>query len=81
MPQLDSLTGVQQFKTDLANSSRPLTTDTVGEVISNKYADRKIEKAQKNKKYRETYDLGKNTSYKALSNFEPRKRTIEKEED
>lgn len=81
VPQLDSLTGVQQFKTDLANSSRPLTTDTVGEVISNKYADRKIEKAQKNKKYRETYDLGKNTSYKALSNFEPRKRTIEKEED
>ena len=66
---------------DLANSSRPLTTDTVGEVISNKYADRKIEKAQKNKKYRETYDLGKNTSYKALSNFEPRKRYIEKEED
>lgn len=81
VPQLDSLTGVQQFKTDLANSSRPLTTDTVGEVISNKYADRKIEKAQKNKKYRETYDIGKNTSYKALSNFEPRKRTIEKEED
>lgn len=81
VPQLDSLTGVQQFKTDLANSSRPLTTDTIGEVISNKYADRKIEKAQKNKKYRETYDLGKNTSYKALSNFEPRKRTIEKEED
>lgn len=81
VPQLDSLTGVQQFKTDLANSSRPLTTDTVGEVISNKYADRKIEKAQKNKKYRETYDLGKNTSYKALSNFEPRKRYIEKEED
>ncbi|MBE9897128.1 hypothetical protein G8C15_17530 [Enterococcus casseliflavus] len=81
VPQLDSLTGVQQFKTDLANSSRPLTTDTVGEVISNKYADRKIEKAQKNKKYRETYDLGKNTSYKALSNFEPRKRTIEKKED
>lgn len=81
VPQLDSLTGVQQFKTDLANSSRPLTTDTVGEVISNKYADRKIEKAQKNKKYRETYDLGKNTSYKALSNFEPRKRYVEKEED
>ncbi|MDO7880178.1 MAG: hypothetical protein Q6A85_12075 [Enterococcus mundtii] len=81
VPQLDSLTGVQQFKTDLANSSRPLTTDTVGEVISNKYADRKIEKAQKNKKYRETYDLGKNTSYKALSNFEPRKKYIEKEED
>ena len=81
VPQLDSLTGVQQFKTDLANSSRPLTTDTVGEVISNKYAGRKIEKAQKNKKYRETYDLGKNTSYKALSNFEPRKGFIEKEED
>ncbi|NKD39756.1 hypothetical protein HED42_16605 [Enterococcus casseliflavus] len=81
VPQLDSLTGVQQFKTDLANSSRPLTTDTVGEVLSNKYADRKIEKAQKNKKYRETYDLGKNTSYKGLSNFEPRKRYIEKEED
>lgn len=80
VPQLDSLTGVQQFKTDLANSSRPLTTDTVGEVISNKYADRKIEKSQKNKKYRETYDLGKNTSYRALSNFEPRKRYIEKEE-
>lgn len=78
VPQLDSLTGVQKFKTDLANSSRPVTTDTVGEVISNKYADRKIEKAQKNKKYRETYDLGKNTSYKALSNFEPRKRYVEK---
>ncbi|MFD2388869.1 pLS20_p028 family conjugation system transmembrane protein [Enterococcus rivorum] len=70
---IQSLPGVQQFKQDLANSGQPLTKDTLSDVISNKWADRQIKKAEERKVYQSYKQLGKNTSKKALEDFVPRK--------
>lgn len=70
---IHSLPGVQQYQQDLKNSGVPLTTETLPEVIANKWADRQISQAEKRKTYQEYHQLGRNTGKKALDNFTPRK--------
>lgn len=70
---IQSLPGVQQYQQDLKNSSVPSTTETLSEVISNKWADRQISKAEENKKYQRYNQLGKNTGKQAIDNFKGRK--------
>lgn len=76
---IHSLPGVQQYQQDLKNSGVPLTTETLPEVIANKWADRQINQAEKRKTYQAYHQLGRNTGKKALDNFTPRKERTDDE--
>lgn len=68
-----SLPGVQQYRQDLANSGKPITTATLSEVIGNKVADRQIRKAEERKVYQKYNQVGYNTGKEMLEKFQPRK--------
>lgn len=70
---INALPGVQQYQADLAASRTPVTTDTLSDRIGNRIADRQIQKAEERKVYQEYHQVGKNTSKRALDNFNPRK--------
>lgn len=72
LPHIANLPGVQQFQSDLYAPTTP--TETVGEVLANKYADRQIAKAEKNVKYQELHQIGKNTGAKAANKVLNRKK-------
>lgn len=72
LPQVANLPGVQQFQSDL--QAPVLRAETVGEVLANKYADRQIAKAEKNVKYQELHQIGKNTGAKAANKILNRKK-------
>lgn len=70
---ITSLPGVQQYRQDLANSGKPITTATLSEVIGNKFADRQIRKAEERKVYQKYNQVGYNTGKEMLEKFQPRK--------
>lgn len=70
---VNSLAGVQQFKQDLANSGKPITTDNLPEIIGNKWADHQIRKAEERLVYQKYNQIGRNTTKKALSKLKPSK--------
>lgn len=69
-----TMSGVQQYQQDLAQSNQPITNDTLSDIVSNKWADRAIRKAKEREVYQEYRQIGRNTAKQTLDSFEPRKK-------
>lgn len=79
---ISSQPGVQQFRTDLANSNKPLTDATATSIVRDKWTDWRFKRSKVRAKRHITEDIGKNTGKKMvepIANIAKRERTTKDE--